>query len=1236
MRYNGGFIMKRLIIILSLLLALSLWAEQIVIGEAENQVRLVSSNQSGSRLELTLGSFERESVMIDNQEWYLPRLDKAGLTLEAGFPEVPVLAGSVIIPANAKMELDIVHSEYIELEMPIAPSKGNLTRDIDPDTVPYTFGAVYNSNENYPSTQAYLTDAFILRDYRGITVRFQPFVYYPAQNITRIYTRIVVDVVTNGTDNTNTLSTAKSSFAPEFRGIYENMFLNFAEAKYPSLDEEGRILVITNSMFDGVIEPWVNWKRQMGYTVDVVDVTVAGPTANNIKTFIQNQYDLNNGLKYVQLMGDAPQVPSLSSGGGGSDPSYALLAGADSYPDIYVGRFSAQTVAEMQTQIDRSIYYERDVQADADWLQRGMGIASSEGGGSQGDNGESDQQHMELIRTDLLGYGYTTVDQMYQTMGATATQVGTNVNAGRGFINYVGHGSTTTWVTTGFSNNNVNALTNDFMLPVIVSVACVNGNFVSNTCFAEAWLRATNNANGNPTGAAAMYASTINQGWNPPMRAQDEVTDLLIAEAKTTVGGLYYNGSSKMIEVYGTSGVSEYKCWTIFGDASLMMRSSTPTEMTADYNPVLLIGMSNLAVQTEANARLTLSADGVIYGKAVADAAGMAEITLDVLPAQPMNLTLTITAFNKVTHLGTVEVLPADGPYLIVTGVTVNNGIPARFGDLVTVHVDMENVGNDPAEQINIAISTTDPYLSVASDPEIVDLIAAHATGSTITGINLQIANNTPDQHVAEYTINITLPDGDEFVSEQSILINAPQLSWGFFEVDDTEGDNNGRIDPGETFILNIPFTNVGHAISPDIQTTLVINGGEHLMNPMINDFTALGINESNMMMNEVTLSSQVSPGTTIQIMAMATMGEYTAIHTYNVVVGILVENFESGLGNFPWSFTGGNWNTVPGGYMSDFAARNAAIGHNQSTSMSITMSNPADGIVSFWKKLSTEENHDYLKFYINGMLKNQWSGIDENWQQISYMVAAGTNTYRWEYSKDNSVSGGSDMVLIDEVVFPAETLETGNPILTISEDTLDFGNANVGEELSLGFTISNTGDATMIGTLQIPEPYSLDASEEETVPFMNYTLPSGESMELQIAFRPLAEGVFAGFMIITSDDPNAMNTNVHLMGSATPVSNEDGVNPVVTELRGNYPNPFNPSTTIRFALKEGGQTSLHIYNILGQKVKTLLNNKLDPGVHNLTWNGLDDNKRPVASGVYFYKMQSGSYSSTRKMILMK
>jgi len=90
------------------------------------------------------------------------------------------------------------------------------------------------------------------------------------------------------------------------------------------------------------------------------------------------------------------------------------------------------------------------------------------------------------------------------------------------------------------------------------------------------------------------------------------------------------------------------------------------------------------------------------------------------------------------------------------------------------------------------------------------------------------------------------------------------------------------------------------------------------------------------------------------------------------------------------------------------------------------------------------------------------------------------------------------------------------------------------------------------------------------------------------------------------------------------------------TALHNAYPNPFNPSTTLSFSLKEQGEVSLEIYNQKGQKVRTLVRENMDAGNHQVVWHGTDDSGRQVASGLYFYRMKSGKYSSTRKMIMMK
>ena len=98
----------------------------------------------------------------------------------------------------------------------------------------------------------------------------------------------------------------------------------------------------------------------------------------------------------------------------------------------------------------------------------------------------------------------------------------------------------------------------------------------------------------------------------------------------------------------------------------------------------------------------------------------------------------------------------------------------------------------------------------------------------------------------------------------------------------------------------------------------------------------------------------------------------------------------------------------------------------------------------------------------------------------------------------------------------------------------------------------------------------------------------------------------------------------------------DNTITPAVTALKGNYPNPFNPETTISFDLAKDSFVNIEIFNIKGQKVKTLISEQYKAGNHNVIWNGIDDNGRNVSSGVYFYKMSTENYNSINKMILMK
>ena len=141
-----------------------------------------------------------------------------------------------------------------------------------------------------------------------------------------------------------------------------------------------------------------------------------------------------------------------------------------------------------------------------------------------------------------------------------------------------------------------------------------------------------------------------------------------------------------------------------------------------------------------------------------------------------------------------------------------------------------------------------------------------------------------------------------------------------------------------------------------------------------------------------------------------------------------------------------------------------------------------------------------------------------------------------------------------------------------------------------------------------------------------------------QGTYKTIAASSFFGAMGDGIDE----NTKASLMANYLEFlyENVNAGNNVIalgTHLGANYPNPFNPITTIKFTTDSTGKnTELIIHNIRGQKVKTLVNEKLDAGNHSVIWNGTDDNGEVVSSGVYFYRLNSGRYTSVKKMILMK
>nr|MBC8450837.1 proprotein convertase P-domain-containing protein [bacterium] len=658
---------------------------------------VVESDIATTVLEYGLSSIIKDAIDINGEIYYSIAVGEESKTTELGFPAVPNVCRSIIIPDDAEMAVRVISSHYVEYEgVPVAPSKGIITRDVDPASVPYVFDGFYDTDEWYPSRLVTLRDPYVMRDFRGTVVELNPIQYNPSTQTLRVYDSVVVEVASVGAAKQNALTQRPAFMDREFRNIYARHFLNFADApldRYPAVDDGGNMLVICydDAGFLAEMQPLVEWKNQMGVPCEMVTVTDAGGTASGIDSYIETYYN-TNGLTYVLLVGDAAQCPSLTVSDL-SDPSYGLISVGDSYADLFIGRFSAENTGDLATQVLRTIEYEKRPQAGAEWYHKGMGVASNQG---PGDDGEYDNEHEDVIRLDLLAFTYTEVDQIYDPTG-TAAMVTTALEDGRSIINYTGHGSETSWGSTGFSNSHIDALTNDNMLPFGMSVACENGNF-SGTCFGEAWLRATNGSNGEPTGAIGFYASTISQSWDPPMDAQDEIVDLLVGTSaegiRRTYGGICFNGCGHMIDDYGSAGENEYYHWTIFGDPSLRVRTDTPAALVVNHLPVIYPSMTTWDVEVFAGgspvdeALCCLYYDGTIYGSGTTDATGNVSMNITTMVPVGEMLTLTVTGFNTETYTADVQaivpvtytIVPSSIPISTPTDVTVtildDGGLP--------------------------------------------------------------------------------------------------------------------------------------------------------------------------------------------------------------------------------------------------------------------------------------------------------------------------------------------------------------------------------------------------------------------------------------------------------------------------------------------------------------------------------------------------------------------------------
>jgi len=278
---------------------------------------------------------------------------------------------------------------------------------------------------------------------------------------------------------------------------------------------------------------------------------------------------------------------------------------------------------------------------------------------------------------------------------------------------------------------------------------------------------------------------------------------------------------------------------------------------------------------------------------------------------------------------------------------------------------------------------------------------------------------------------------------------------------------NDGALDPGESPTFVITLSNSGASAS-SIAGTLTETSPYVTVTDGTGGWPTIAQGGSAASSNSFVVS--VDPSTPVGhsvtfTLAVTAAGGYSNSFQFTLVSGLTLDGFETGdfsafpwatSGNLPWTVSTG---TVHGGA---YVARSGAIGNNQSSTLSLPLQVAAASDLSFWYKVSSEANYDYLRFYVDGVQQGEWSG-EVDWTLFTTTLAAGAHTCTWTYSKDGSLVNGSDAAWVDDVVMPI-TGAPQYPDIAVTPASLSRVLAPEGSSLE-NLAIANTGQAALTWT---------------------------------------------------------------------------------------------------------------------------------------------------------------------------
>lgn len=553
-----------------------------------------------------------------------------------GNPELPAFTQLIEIPQEAKVKLTVVSysTETIALSSKSIQYKVMPAQELTPMTgkaPAFSYvSSSYSKNAYMNTTIAKFEEYGTMRDVRFGRLIINPIQYNPSTNTIKVMNNLKVKVEFVGADYTQTATLKKNAGSSVTQGLTEAfMSSNLGETSLRSSStyQKETMVIVADSKFQSELKRYVTHKKFMG--LNVIEHYIKNYSRESIKNLIKSDY--NNppsGQKkplYLLLVGDTQEIPSYGPYTDGdytyySDLQYTLLQGSDSIPDILCGRFSANTVAQLRPQIDKTIEYETYSMPDPSYNYRAVLIS----GYDSYYYPEANSQMNYAANVYCNSSNNMTSRRLLQTEKEkchTASIV-EEVNKGVGLLNYCGHGSK--YEMCGqFGTGDIASLNNSHKYGVWISNTCWTNSFYVDACLGEQLLRAENKGAVAFIGASCVTYWGLTHHWAVGYRTntfQDPTYDpenkgmydklfhtntTDISDRFSTTGGLMFAGNMAVYAHSEYYGLYYTRVYHLMGDPSIYVRFTPPTECDDDMTIVKNINDGKRHEEFVANRSIT-------------------------------------------------------------------------------------------------------------------------------------------------------------------------------------------------------------------------------------------------------------------------------------------------------------------------------------------------------------------------------------------------------------------------------------------------------------------------------------------------------------------------------------------------------------------------------------------------------------------------------------------------------